>query len=238
MSVSAKILLPEAKIHSLGESAVTISFGDSISLETNQLIRLLSDAVSDDPFPGYIESVPCYSSLTIFFDPMLVKTSLSETDSPHGYVSALVLRKNLELDQRLKSVTVKEIPAEFNHLTGVDLEFVSEYAGVSTDEVIAIFTESVYSVFMIGFLPGFAYMGTVDSRIAAPRLETPRINVPAGSIGIAGKQTGIYPFDSPGGWRIIGRTAVKMFDPSSIGPSTLRQGDLVRFVPEEEFGTR
>ncbi|RLF64854.1 MAG: allophanate hydrolase, partial [Thermoplasmata archaeon] len=111
------------------------------------------------------------------------------------------------------------------------------YNGLTEDDVIEIHSKPTYRVYMLGFTPGFAYMGGLDERIAAPRLETPRKKVPAGSVGIAGKQTGIYPIESPGGWRLIGRTPLKLFDPKKDPPTLLLPGDLVKFVPidKEEF---
>ncbi len=124
-----------------------------------------------------------------------------------------------------------EIAVRYGHEHGPDLAAVAEFAGCSEPEVIRIHSEALYRVYMLGFLPGFAYLGSVDRRIAMPRLDTPRVKVPAGSIGIAGTQTGIYPCDTPGGWRIIGRTAVAAFDASRARPSLLEPGQHVKFIP-------
>jgi KipI family sensor histidine kinase inhibitor len=124
-----------------------------------------------------------------------------------------------------------EIPVDFG---GEDLNVVAEFSGLSTSGVVEIFLSRQYRVYMLGFLPGFAYMGEVDERIAVPRRATPRTKVPKGSVGIAGKQTGIYPFESPGGWQIIGRTPVEMFAPDREEPCLLRPGDIVRFKAIDE----
>jgi inhibitor of KinA len=127
-------------------------------------------------------------------------------------------------------VTPSEIPVRFGGSWGPDLGFIAETKSLSTEEVIEIFLERTYHVFMIGFLPGFPYMGEVDDRIVVPRKRSPRTRVPKGSVGIAGTQTGIYPQDSPGGWQIIGRTDMEMFTPGSATPTALEPGDKVRFV--------
>jgi KipI family sensor histidine kinase inhibitor len=123
-----------------------------------------------------------------------------------------------------------EVPIIIDRDSALDLEFVSKFSGLPEDKVIAIFLGRIYTVFMLGFLPGFAYMGEVDGRIAAPRKQTPRVKVPKGSVGLAGKQTGVYPLESPGGWQIIGRTDMKIFDPTSERPCPLEPGDEVKFL--------
>ncbi|MGH9819849.1 MAG: 5-oxoprolinase subunit PxpB, partial [Pyrinomonadaceae bacterium] len=123
------------------------------------------------------------------------------------------------------------IPVNFSKEDALDLIAISDRSGVGPNDVIEIFTAIEYRVFMLGFLPGFAYMGEVDAKIAMPRRDSPRLKTPKGSVGIAGRQTGIYPFESPGGWQIVGRTDVEMFDPTADPPCLLRPGDLVRFVP-------
>ena len=125
-----------------------------------------------------------------------------------------------------------EVPVIYGGEYGPDLEFVSEYCGLTEDEIVEIHTASVYAVFAVGFLPGFPYLGPLDKRLFTPRLEAPRLKVPEGSVGIARLQTGIYPFDSPSGWRIIGKTELRLFDHSKTPPSLLKLGDLVRFVRE------
>jgi KipI family sensor histidine kinase inhibitor len=130
---------------------------------------------------------------------------------------------------------IVEIPIEISDTLSPDLEGLCEFSKLTRTDVLDIFLSGTYRVYMLGFLPGFAYMGDVDERIAAPRLKTPRTMVPKGSVGIAGKQTGIYPRESPGGWNIIGRTNLEMFDPTSPEPCLLRPGDEVAFVLKPEL---
>jgi KipI family sensor histidine kinase inhibitor len=145
----------------------------------------------------------------------------------------------MELEQAIGSAAAEgpatgaapvHISVTYGGADGPDLASVAAFASCSEEDVIRLHTENVYRVYMLGFLPGFAYLGSVDPRIAMPRLGTPRLRVPAGSVGIAGAQTGIYPSEMPGGWRIIGRTSIKLFDPTRDEPSMLKAGDRVKFV--------
>jgi len=210
------------RIFPLGDSAATIEFGNEISTELNDRVLALADDLSSNPFDGLRETVPAYASVTVFYDHRISRFNAVK----------------LELEKRAESIgkadsappRVLEIPILISNETSPDLARVAEHAGLAMDEVLEIFLSDTYRVYMLGFLPGFAYMGEVDERIAAPRRETPRTNVAKGSVGIAGKQTGIYPLESPGGWNIIGRTELEMFDPTSDQPCTLKPGDEVRFV--------
>lgn len=219
------------RIFPLSESALTIEFGNEISLDLNARALNVARHFERNPFPGFIEAAPAYSSVTIFYD--LVKVRRNFTDYPSAFDAVRDLAKsavesvssNFEHHSRLI-----EIPIRCDPSSALDLDRLCEFSGLSTDEVLSIFLEKTYRVYMLGFLPGFAYMGEVDKRIAAPRRHTPRTKVPKGSVGIAGNQTGIYPLESPGGWRIIGRTEMEMFTPNGDPPCVLRPGDEVRFV--------
>jgi KipI family sensor histidine kinase inhibitor len=169
--------------------------------------------------------VPAYCSIGIHFDPLLTDLAALErvVDEEVGRVTATAPA----IDQR----PLVEIPVHYGGADGPDLDVVAEWAGVRPEDVIAWHAERTYRVYMLGFVPGFCYMGRVDSRIAAPRRRVPRERVPQGSVGIAGEQTGVYPIESPGGWQLIGRTTTVMFDAGRTPPSLLRPGDLVRFVP-------
>jgi KipI family sensor histidine kinase inhibitor len=171
--------------------------------------------------------VPAYCSIGIHFDPLLTDLAALErvVDEEVGRAAATAP----SADQR----PVVEIPVRYGGPDGPDLEVVAEWAGATPDDVIAWHAERIYRVYMLGFVPGFCYMGRVDSRIAAPRRRVPRERVPQGSVGIAGEQTGVYPIESPGGWQLIGRTTTVMFDAERRPPSLLRPGDLVRFVPAQ-----
>ena len=208
------------RIFPLGDSAATIEFGNEISAEFNNKAVNLARQIENTPFDGIIEAVPAYASLTVFYD-----SRLTTFEAVKGELARL--SNNIFSIAKLTPSLV-EIPILVS--SEMDLARVAAYAALSSDEVLEIFLAQTYRVYMLGFLPGFAYMGELDDRIACPRLETPRTKVPKGSVGIAGKQTGIYPLESPGGWNIIGRTDLQMFDPASDQPCILKPGDEVRFV--------
>jgi len=174
-----------------------------------------------------VGGVPAYSSLAVIYDPTLID---------FGGVKRAV--EGVEASAESFEGELVEIPVVYGGEYGPDLEFVAKHSGLSVDEVIEIHSKPVYRVYFLGFLPGFAYLGGMDERIAAPRLERPRLKVPSGSVGIAGKQTGIYPIESPGGWRLIGRTPLRLFNPEKEPPTLLQPGDRVKFVPVDEYEFR
>ena len=221
------------KIFPLGESALTIEFSNEISPETNDKVISLVNYFEANQFPGFNEIVPAYSSLTIYYDVLTVRKNFLE------FATAFDAVKNSAENALLNLASIKkensrviEIPVCFDDENALDLKFVAEINNLKPPEVIEIFTAKTYRVYMLGFLPGFAYLGEIDERIAAPRKSAPRLRVPKGSVGIAGRQTGIYPLASPGGWQIIGKTDVEMFTPNSENPAFLRAGDSVKFYPE------
>ncbi|RLI16460.1 hypothetical protein DRO49_04670 [Candidatus Bathyarchaeota archaeon] len=176
---------------------------------------------------GIVEIVPAYTTLLIHYNPRSanfeeISKAIEEAEKE---IRVEGIREDVEKKRLL------EIPVAYGEEYGPDLEYVAKYAGLSSHEVIKIHSSQTYLVYMIGFTPGFTYMGEVPDIIAAPRLEKPRLRVPAGSVGIAGKQTGIYSVESPGGWRIIGRTPLRLFDPNKDPPTLLQAGDLVKFKP-------
>ena len=219
------------RIFPLGDSALTIEFGTEISLELNAKALNLASHLSRSPFDGFIEAVPAYSSLTVYYDPIVVKRSAKAESSAFEVIEqqANIAAENVSSELSANSPII-EIPVDCDEPSSPDIGRVADHCGLSRDEVLDAFLAQPYRVYMLGFLPGFAYMGNVDERIAAPRLDSPRIKVLSGSIGIAGRQTGIYPLESPGGWNIIGRTTLQIFDPTSDQPCLLRPGDQVRFV--------
>jgi inhibitor of KinA len=221
----------QPKIFPLGDGCVTVDFGREISTELNTKAISLAIQFTKNPFPGFLEAVPAYSSLSIFYDVLEVRRMFSEFDSAFGAVRWLAEAALEYPDEFAKTESRSvEIPVDFGEHAALDINFLAEHSGLSPDEVIHLFTSRSYRVFMLGFLPGFAYMGEVDDRIAAPRRDSPRTKVPKGSVGIASHQTGIYPFESPGGWRIVGRTDVELFSPDRDSPSLLAPGDEVRFI--------
>lgn len=219
------------KISPLGDSALTLSFGNEISRELNDKVLELDILLNSDPFPGFIESVPAYSSLSVYYDALTVKRKRSDFETAFESVAAFI-KELLKTGKRKIKKNSREVvvPVDFNLKFALDLDLAAEKCGFSIDEFKKIFTSTVYRVYFLGFLPGFAYMGEVDERISLDRRPDPRKNVPAGSVAIAGKQAGIYPLESPGGWNIIGRTDLRLFDPESDIPVFFRPGDAVRFV--------
>ena len=220
------------RISPLGESAVVVEFGRVISEDLNRKATGLARYLAEDPFQGFVEAVPAYASTTVFFDPEIVRGRKDRGDAVLDTVAAEIasaLERLTLTDTEPGSVI--EIPANFDAVCGPDLGLVAAESGMPIERVVELFVSTVYRVFMIGFLPGFAYMGEVDESIALTRKQQPRQSVPKGSIGIAGRQTGIYPLESPGGWQLIGRTHVELFTPDGDRPTLLKPGDLVRFVP-------
>ncbi len=220
------------KIFPLGDAALTVEFGNVISEPLNRLAISVANFITQLGIPGIIETVPAYASATVYYDPIAIRRSHREAKSAFEAVASIV-RSAIETgDQTPDGVSEPiEIQVDFSEAVGLDLPLVAEVNQISIEEVITLFTSQIYRVYMIGFLPGFAYMGEIDQRIATPRKEVPRVIVPAGSIGIAGRQTGIYSLPSPGGWQIIGRTDVQLFRLDRREPCLLKPGDCVRFVP-------
>jgi KipI family sensor histidine kinase inhibitor len=200
--------------------------GDQIDLALNLQVRALGLAVERAGLAGVQEAVPTYRSLAIYYDPLVIGR-----DALKDQVQAL--QDSLE-DEREQSPKIMEIPTVYGGEHGPDLDFVAGHTGFSQDEVIRLHTEPLYHVYMLGFMAGFAYLGGLPERLSVPRLATPRLKVPAGSVGIAGTQTGVYPLESPGGWRIIGRTHLRLFDASDQVPTPILPGDKVRFVRIEK----
>ncbi len=220
----------EIKFHSLGESALTVDFGNFISTEINEKVIALAEYFEHKSFIGISEIFPAYSSLTVFYDLISVRKHFPQFPNADSAITDLIENALADLSHKADTTSkIIEIPVNFDSASGLDLEVVAELNNLSTKQVIEIFTGKIYRVFMLGFLPGFAYMGEVDERIAVPRKDSPRQIVPRGSVGIAGRQTGIYPQDSPGGWQIIGRTDFEMFDPKQNPPTILRAGDSIKF---------
>jgi inhibitor of KinA len=219
----------DVRIIPAGDSALIVEFADVIDAATSDRVIAVARSIRAAKVPGVRDVVPTYRSAAVYFDPL--KTDVCE------------LRARLESDcanpvvEAVRERPPIRIPVSYGGRSGPDLDEVAAFAGVDRPVAIALHCGRTYRVFMLGFLPGFAYMGPVDERIAAPRLATPRVRVPAGSVAIAGTQTGIYPVDSPGGWRLIGRTAVKPFDASRADPFLFGPGDRVQFYPMGDTGT-
>lgn len=225
----------------LGEAGLLVRFGTTISPEVHRRVKALADHLDGHPFPGMVETVISYTSLAVYYDPMAVRRSDREGNrSAFQIVSSYVEQEcsAAAKDSGADAAALVEIPVCYGGEYGPDLDYVAEYHHMTPEEVVAIHTAAEYLVYMIGFCPGFPYLGGMDKRIATPRRQTPRVEIPARSIGIAGEQTGGYPMKTPGGWQLIGRTPVEMFDMANEErPSLLHAGDRVKFkaVSEEEY---
>jgi len=206
-----------------GDASLVVEFEDAIDPEINRRVHRLAHALEANPAPGLREAVPTYRSLLVHYDPVQLSC---------GEAKALIqeaLRRCEELS--LPEPKLVEILTAYGGEFGPDLEFVARHNHLSVEEVIRIHSGAAYTTYMLGFAPGFPYLGRLPDEIATPRLATPRKRVPAGSVGIAGSQTGVYPLATPGGWQLIGRTPVKLFDARRSPPTLLKPGDRVRFIP-------
>jgi inhibitor of KinA len=211
-----------------GDSVVVLELENRIDERVNARAIRVAAALARARLRGVRDIVPTYRSVAVYFDPLRVDfTRLSDLLSTGARAAA-----DSEDAARPGPRSPVRIPVRYGGPDGPDLADVAAFAKVSEAEVVARHTGRVYRVFMMGFLPGFPYLGTVDPVIAAPRRATPRLRVPAGSIGIAGSQTGMYPAESPGGWQLIGRASVRLFDLSRPNPFLLEPGDDVEFVAE------
>ncbi len=208
-----------------GDSAILIELGSEIDPDINTQVFALANSIEAAEIAAVVELIPTYRSLLVSYDPII-----SKYDEMRDRLGSFVTELDAIVEAAGESRIV-ELPVVYGGEDGPDLESVAEHAGVSVQEVIDIHSGVDYRVYMIGFAPGFPYLGGLDQRIATPRLKTPRISVPAGSVGIAESQTGVYPNASPGGWQLIGRTASKLFDVTKSSPSLITPGSKVRFVP-------
>ncbi len=209
------------RIRDAGDSALLIEWDEAIDPAINARAIATAVAIRGADLPGLRDVVSTYRSVAVFFDPLTV-----EPDTLRAPLAQLS-----DEPRPIAHGKTIEIPVTYGGEGGPDLAGVAEWAGLSADAVVDRHSGTDYRVFMLGFLPGFGYLGSVEATIAAPRRGTPRVRVPAGSVGIAGRQTGIYPRESPGGWQLIGRTAVKVFDTSRTQPALFAPGDIVRFRP-------
>ncbi len=217
------------KFRVMGDRGLLAECGDRIDPEINKKVRLLTSAFDHERPAGIIEVIPAYKSLLVVYDPLLL-----DCESVMRTVESL----EADLPQlHLPPPKTIEIPVCYGSEFGPDLEFVAQHNGLTVDDVIRMHSGTAYQLYMIGFTPGFSYLGGLPEALHTPRLETPRPVVLAGSVGIANNQTGVYAISSPGGWRIIGRTPLKLFDPASDEPFVYSAGDFIKFTPitEEEY---
>lgn len=219
-------------IEPLGDRAILLRFGQKPDQDCFERIRCFERALERTGIPGFIESAPAYTTLAVYFDPERVKgfqmeqSLLNVLQNVESLSDAYLVGNDLTNFRE----TAVEVPVCYDTEFGPDLDFVAHTHGMTCREVVAIHSSEVYFVHMIGFLPGFPYLGGLSDRIATPRKESPRLLVAAGSVGIAGNQTGVYPIASPGGWQIIGRSPMQLFDKTKNPPCKIRAGDGIRFV--------
>lgn len=211
------------------DSSVCVEFGNEISPDINRKIRAFKIAVEKSGIPGIVETVPTYRSLLVHYKPEVI-----------GYKAITEKFKSLmgTLDNiEIPPPTVIEIPVLYGGEMGPDIENVASHNGKTVEEVIKIHTSQEYLIYMIGFIAGFPYLGGMSKEIATPRLKEPRVKIDGGSVGIAGEQTGIYPLDSPGGWQLIGRTPLKLYDAEREKPVLLEAGQYIKFrsISQKEF---
>jgi inhibitor of KinA len=204
-----------------GDTLILVDVGSGISLEVNARAVSLARAIGAARVRGVRDVVPAYASVGVHVDPLRFDQAALEA----------VLAADWHEARAADDSRLVDIPVCYGGAFGPDLADVAAFAGCSEADVVARHSAGRYRVYMLGFLPGFAYLGGVDPSIGMPRRASPRAAVPAGSVGIAGGQTGVYPYESPGGWQLIGRTPVRMFDPDRSVPALLAPGDRVRFVP-------
>jgi inhibitor of KinA len=227
---------PSPQLFPLGDAAVVVQFGESISPAIHLAIQAFNAQLTQQPFVGLRECVPAFTTLTVYYDPWLV--SAQGKHLPYERVCAVLQQRLLSAPPALAARhNTVEIPVCYGGDLGPDLEVVARHTGLTPAEVVAYHSAPEYLVHMIGFAPGFPYLGGLDERLVTPRRAEPRQLVPAGAVGIAGAQTGIYSLPTPGGWQLIGRTPLHLFDPTAASPSLLHAGQHLRFVPigEAEF---
>ena len=205
-----------------GDAALVVEFGSEINPEINARVSALAESLARRPMRGVLECVPTFRSLLVHYDPCRLR---------HDALARKLCRRLDSLKQASNGSRTFVIPVLYN---GEDLAFVAEHAKMSREEVVRLHSVPEYLIYMLGFLPGFAYLGGLDPAIVTPRLTNPRTKIPAGAVGIGGEQTGIYPLDSPGGWQLIGMTPVRPYDPNRAEPILYAAGDRIKFKPVSE----
>jgi inhibitor of KinA len=220
----------EPVLRMVGDRGLLVEYGDEIAPDVNLRVRGAAAALSKARLAGVVEIIPAYRSLLVVYDPLTADIGK-------------IREFQLEADRRIEDVQVPapklvEIPVVYGGDYGPDIEYVAQLNGLTIDDVVRLHSSAVYQIYMIGFTPGFPFLGGLPEELNTPRMETPRTIVPAGSVGIANNQTGIYPVESPGGWRIVGRTPLKLFDPTKKDPCFYKPGDSIKFTPitEEAYG--
>lgn len=212
-----------------GDAAIIIKAGNEISVEINRTVRKLIILIEHENIDGIIDFIPSYNELMICYDPLIISYSKL-------LITLGLFEPNIETVE-LPESSIIQVPVLYGGESGPDLPEVASYSNLSIEDVIKIHCSSSYLVYMLGFTPGFCYLGGMDKRISMPRKHTPRLKIPAGAVGIADEQTGIYPIESPGGWQLIGKTPLRLFDPDINTGFLFEAGDYIQFYPinEDQF---
>ncbi|MGI4742543.1 MAG: 5-oxoprolinase subunit PxpB [Janthinobacterium lividum] len=223
------------RLYPLGDAAVVLELGQAIDPATHRLLQALARLLAQHPPPGLREVVPAFTTLTVYYDPWVLHqlSKLSPYEQVVSYLQSLLPAAQVAAADYAPGPLV-EVPVCYGGEFGPDLAAVAQHTQLSAAEVVNRHAAPEYLVYMVGFAPGFPYLGGLDARLATPRRAAPRPLVPAGAVGIAGLQTGIYSLPTPGGWQLIGRTPLRLFDAVRARPSLLQAGDRLRFVPISE----
>ena len=220
------ILYEQARIRLSGDRALLVEYGEGIDPAVNEKVRTMTALLKQNLPAGVEAIVPAYRSLSILYDPLVTRPARLAK-----ILSALEANSRAGSPAKAKIVP---IPVCYGGEFGPDIGIVAEHTGLREEEIIALHSSVDYRIYMIGFTPGFCYLGGLEDRLRTPRRKTPRANLPAGSVGLAESQTGVYPVDSPGGWQIIGRTPLRLFAPLRESPFLYEAGDRIRFVPVDK----
>lgn len=226
------------KFSALGDQAVVVTFGEKIDLDIYENVQNLRALLKKNPFDGMIECVPSFSSLTVYYDVYKLWRKNERKVAPYDfvceYMKKILCHNQNEAQKQYECIS---IPVCYGGEYGPDLEEVAAYHELHASDVIRLHSEVTYFVYMLGFTPGFPYLGGMPKELETPRKQTPRLQIVPGSVGIGGSQTGIYPLETPGGWNIIGRTPVSLFQPTKEPPTYVQSGMYLRFIPitEEEY---
>ncbi len=215
--------MEKIRILTAGDSSLLIEFGKEISPEINKRISATVQLMKEQHIEGVVDIIPAFASLLINYDPRVIAYDKLVKRMKH------LLKMDAKVETGKKRIF--EIPVCYGGEFGPDLKNIAEHANLTEQEVIDIHCSRDYLIYMLGFLPGFCYLGGLDERIFTPRLVNPRIRIEAGSVGIGGSQTGIYPMESPGGWQLMGKTPVRTYDPERETPILVEAGDYIRFIP-------